>query len=82
MAQAGPKLFILDYRARREAAGLGEWLAAPRPMRGVGSMYGPGYEGISFGHVTLGTDFDGLFFIDAATRARPNPSVPNVAREQ
>lgn len=82
MAQAGPKMFVLDYRARRGAAGLGEWLAAPRPMRAVGSMYGPGLEQASFGHVNLGTDFDGLFFIDAGTHARPNPSVPNVAREQ
>jgi erythromycin esterase len=82
LAQTGTKILIVDYRSRRPTAELGEWLAAPHPLRAVGSMYAPSLEPNTFGHVNLGKDFDGLFFIDTATRARPNPSVKNVARSQ
>lgn len=82
LAQAGAKILVLDYRSRRPPAGPGEWLAAPHPLRAVGSMYAPSLEPNTFGHVNLGTEFDGLFFIDTTTRARPNSSVKNVAQSQ
>jgi erythromycin esterase len=50
-------------------------------MRSVGSVYAPSAENSTFSATTLSRDFDGLFFIETATRARPNPSVKNVVRE-
>ena len=82
LAQTGLKIFIVDFRSGRRNAELVEWLAAPHPMRGIGAMYAPGLEQSSFAPTTLGKEFDGLFFIDATTRARPNPSVKNVAQTQ
>jgi hypothetical protein len=45
-------------------------------MRSIGSTFSPtASEQSYFGPTIVGKEFDGLFFIDAATRARPNPSV-------
>lgn len=82
LAQTGAKILIVDFRSSRKNAEIGEWLAAPHSMRSVGSMYAPAAEGSSFAPTTIGKEYDGLFFIDAATRARPNPSVKNVASAQ
>jgi len=82
LAQTGLKIFIVDFRSGRRNAELVEWLAAPHPMRGIGAMYAPGMEQSSFAPTTLGKEFDGLFFIDATMRARPNPSVKNVTQAQ
>lgn len=82
LAQTGVRKFIIDFRAGRRNAVLGEWLAAPHPMRGIGSMFAPSFDGSSFSPATIGKEFDGLFFIDATTRARPNPSVKDVAQAQ
>lgn len=79
LAQTGLKSFIIDFRSGRQNAELGEWLATPHPMRSVGSMYAPGSEQQSFEPTTITKAFDGLFFIDTTTRARPNPSVKDVA---
>ena len=48
-------------------------------MRSVGSVYGPGNEVQYYAPVMLKQSFDGLFFIDTTSRARPNTSVKNVA---
>lgn len=82
LAQTGAKIFIVDFRAPNKNAELGEWLGAPRPMRSVGSVYSPNFEQNSFFPLALDKEFDGLFFIDTTTRARPNPSVKNVAQAQ
>lgn len=79
LAQTGLKSFVVDFRSGRRNAELAEWLATPHPMRSVGSMYAPGFEQQSFGPTTIAKEFDGLFFIDTTTRARPNPSVKDVA---
>ena len=82
LAQTGAKIFIVDFRTPHKNAALGEWLAAPRPMRTVGSIYAPGADqSFSLPHI-LDKEFDGLFFIDTTTRSRPNPSVKNVAQTQ
>lgn len=81
LAQTGVKNFIVDFRSPRKNAEFGEWLAAPHPMRSVGSLYGPSFEHSSFFPKTLSEEFDGLFFIHTTTRARPNPSVKNVAKQ-
>ena len=80
LAQTGAKILLIDFRASRNDVELGQWLAAPHPMRSVGSMYAAGGEQSSFSPITIGKEFDGLFFIDTTSRARPNPSVKNVNR--
>lgn len=82
LAQTGAKSFIVDFRSPRKNADLSEWLSAPHLMRSIGSVYAPSLERSSFLLKTVGKEFDGLFFIDATTRARPNPSVKNVAQAQ
>ena len=82
LAQTGTKILFVDFRSSRTSAELGEWLAAPHPMRSIGSMYAAGAEQNYFSPITLSREFDGLFFVDTANRARPNPSVKNVAKAQ
>ena len=77
LGQAGPRTLLVDFRSRRPASELDEWLAAPHLMRTIGSGYTPDAEGNFFQSLRLGREFDGLFFIDTTTRARPNPSVRN-----
>ena len=81
LAQTGLKSFIINFRSVRKDADLAKWLDSAHPMRSVGSVYSPSSENSSFAATNLSRDFDGLFFIETATRARPNPSVKNVVRE-
>jgi len=82
LAQTGPKSLIVDFRSLRKNAEIDEWLTTPRPMRSVGAVYALSFEPNSFSPITISKEFDGLFFIDTTTRARPNPSVKNVAPAQ
>ena len=81
LAQTGVKSFIIDFRSVSKDAHGAEWLASAHSMRSVGSVYGPSAENSTFSATNLKRDFDGLFFIETATRARPNQSVKNVVRE-
>jgi erythromycin esterase len=81
LTQTGLNSFIIDFRSARRNADGAQWLASAHPMRSIGSVYAPSSENSSFGATNLSRDFDGLFFIETATRARPNPSVKNVVRE-
>jgi len=79
LARTGTKSFLVDFRSAGKDELLGEWLGSPHPMRSIGSGYDPGFEARYFRPSVLASEFDGIFFIDATTRARPNPSVRNVA---
>ena len=81
LAQTGVKSFVVDFRSARKSAELATWTTSPHPMRSIGSGYSPAREQATFGPTTVGKEYDGLFFIDATTRARPNPSVKNVASQ-
>jgi erythromycin esterase len=81
LAQTNAKIFLVDFRSERRRAEFNEWLAAALPMRSIGSGYAPDFEERSFAPTIIGKEFDGLFFIDTTTRARPNPSVKNVAQQ-
>jgi erythromycin esterase len=81
LAQTGVKSFVVDFRSARKSAELAAWTTSPHPMRSIGSGYSPAREQATFGPTTVGKEYDGLFFIDATTRARPNPSVKNVASQ-
>ena len=71
LAQTGVKSFIVDFRSSRKNAETNEWLAAPNRLRQIGAFYGPHINW--FLPTTLSKAFDGMFFIDTTTRARPNP---------
>jgi len=79
LAQTGVKSFVVDFRSARKSSELATWATSPHLMRSIGSGYSPAREQATFGPTTVGKEYDGLFFIDATTRARPNPSVKNVA---
>lgn len=80
LAQTNLKTFLIDFSLERHNPELNEWLAAVQPMRSIGSGYTPDFEQNYFVPTILGKEFDGLFFIDTTTRARPNSSVKNVAQ--
>ena len=79
-AQIGIKSFIVDFRAARRTTEAAEWLNTPRPFRSIGSGYAPRLEQNSYPPKTMSKEYDGLFFIDTTTGARPNPSVKNAAQ--
>ena len=81
LAQTGVKSFVVDFRSTSKIAELATWATSPHPMRSIGSGYSPAREQATFGPTTVGKEYDGLFFIDATTRARPNPSVKGVASQ-
>jgi erythromycin esterase len=82
LAQTGAKILFIDFRSARQGTELSEWLSAPHRMRSVGSVYAPGLERNFFSPVRIDREFDGLFFVETTSRARPNPSVRDVAREK
>lgn len=76
LAQTGLKSFVVDFRGPRKNGEFSEWLTGEHRMRSIGAIYYPNLPELNvFGLTVLGKEFDGLFFIDAATRARPNSSV-------
>jgi erythromycin esterase len=79
LTQTGLKNFIVDFRPTQKNTDINAWLSTPSPMRSIGSVYAPRSEENFFYPVTVGQRFDGLLFINTTTRARPNPSVKNVA---
>ena len=82
LAQTGVKTFVVDFRTPGKNSELAEWLSATHPMRMIGSIYAPSGERTSFAPTTIDRQYDGLFFVSATARARPNPSVKNVAQQQ
>lgn len=83
LAQTGAKSFITDFRSVRQTTESGEWLKTPRRMRSIGSGFASNFDESSYAvEAPLNKEFDGLFFINTTTRARPNPSVRNVAKTQ
>jgi erythromycin esterase len=78
LTQTGVKALVIDFRAGEKIADVNEWLVSPHPMRSVGSVFSINFERQSFVPTTISKDYDGLFFIDTTTRARPNPTIKNV----
>lgn len=79
LTQTGARTFVVDIRPPSDHADLGKWLTTPHPMRDIGSVYEASAEPYFFAPTILQRRYDGLLFIDTTTRARPNPSVKNVA---
>ncbi|MFH1024781.1 MAG: erythromycin esterase family protein [Planctomycetota bacterium] len=78
LAECGIGRFLVDFRSTQKNAVVDEWLSTPHPMRSIGSLYAENMARTCFDPVIPGREFDGLVFLDATTRARPNPSVKNV----
>ena len=82
LAQVGIDNFLIDFRTTRKTAVIDEWTTTPTRARSVGSMYFAPAETQYYVPTTIAQEFDGLVFFDTVTRARPNPSVKNVAVER
>lgn len=82
LAQTNQKIFVVDFRSSAKNADINEWLAVPHQIHFNGSFYAPDKAGNFFDYPIFGKEYDGMFFIDTTTRARPNPSVKNVVQMQ
>ena len=69
-------MYIIDFRNVGGNASVSKWLSTIQTARSFGAVY-PQPDG----QIAPARQFDGMLFIDKTTRARPNPNVPNVARE-
>jgi erythromycin esterase len=79
LARPAPGTYLVDFRKPAADDTVKRWLAAPRPMRNIGSYYNADMAKQYFVPVTPGQDYDGIAYFDRTTRARPNPSVENVS---
>ena len=79
LARSGIRYYVVDFRHTPKPAPVAEWLATPHPMRSVGSIFAAATANSVFAPTLLKQEFDGVVFFETTTRARPNPSVPNVA---
>lgn len=75
LSQPGIKDFILDLRSAPQEGPVGRWLAAPLPMRSIGSGFSTKWNSEQYlAPTSLAQNFDGIVFIETTTRARPNPT--------
>jgi erythromycin esterase len=80
LAQTNQKLFIVDFRSALKNPDVKEWLNEQRPMRLIGTFFEINGENARMAPTIVGKQYDGLFFINTTTRARPNKSVINVVQ--
>ena len=73
LARANRPLFFLDLRSA-PTGGVGQWLRSPAPMRSIGSGFSPKAPSRFESPTVLADWYDGLFYIDQTTPARPNPT--------
>jgi erythromycin esterase len=71
LAQTGEKIILVDLRSAANKTTVSEWTAVAHPMRAIGATYDTRNEN-KLNPTVLKQSFDGLFFIDTTTRARPN----------
>lgn len=77
---AGVPAAFVDLRRPAPAGAVRDWLAAPHVMTGIGSGFQRAWGPEMYtGPVALAAAYDGVVYFRTTTRARPNPSVPNVA---
>lgn len=62
---------FVDLRSVAKNKAIADWMSEAHPMRAIGATYDPKNENALI-PIVLRQSFDGLFFIDATTRARPN----------
>jgi erythromycin esterase len=71
LAETKAKTIFVDLRSAANDKTVAEWMAVAHPMRAIGATYDVKNENKLLPTV-LQQSFDGLFFIDTTTRARPN----------
>ena len=69
LAETNTRIGFVDLRLAGQDKAIDEWMSVPHPMRAIGSTYDDQNE--NYVPVVLKGSFDGLFFIDRTTRARP-----------
>lgn len=79
LSQTGARSFWVDLRTAPVTGPVADWLKRPSPMRLIGSGFAPGFDAQNYAPVVPRQEYDGLFFINKTTRARPNPGIKNVA---
>jgi erythromycin esterase len=78
LAKAGIPLFIMDFRKKPANPEIADWLSGVHRTRSIGAVF----MNDDLSQISPARQFDGILFIDRTTRARPNPGVPNVAKEK
>jgi len=67
--------YLVDFRSAPKDGPVGAWLGENHPMRSVGSGFSMKWSEQQYMQpLVLKDNFDGMFFIDQTTRARPNPT--------
>lgn len=79
LAQAGIPLFIIDFRKKPADRVTADWLSGLHSTRSIGAVFMNDDRPAT---ISPARQFDGILFVDRTTRARPNPGVPNVAKEK
>jgi erythromycin esterase len=69
LAETHAKMGFVDLQSAAKNKTMAAWMSVAHPMRGIGSTYNG--KDNSYVAVVLKESFDGLFFIDSTTRARP-----------
>ena len=72
------KIALFDFRSMNQDSPLGQWLSTLNGMFETGSMFNDAWPIYYTAHL-LFREFDGVAFFRQTTRARPMPSVKNVA---
>jgi erythromycin esterase len=78
LARAAGPLYVIDFRHAPRNPTVARWLSRSQPSRWMGALY-DGRAPSFMTDVTPAKHFDGMLFVERTTRARPNPSVHNVA---
>lgn len=71
LAGTQAKAGFVDLRSTAKSKAISDWMSETHVMRAIGSTYDTKNEN-ALVPVVLKQSFDGLFFIDTTTRARPN----------
>ncbi len=74
LSQPGIDRFIVDFHSAPKNGKVSEWLSRPHLMRFIGAGYSKKNEDHYLASVILKDHFDGIFYINKTTRARPNPT--------
>lgn len=82
LAHTGIKTLFVDLHAPMKDPSVDAWFRSPRIMRSIGSGFSASAEQSFLSPTTLKKSFDGIFFVNTTTRARPNPGIKNVAPVQ
>jgi len=72
LAETKAKAGYVDLRSAAKNKTIADWITIAHPMRSIGSTFDAKDENRLVVTTVLKQSFDGLFFIDTTTRARPN----------